>query len=47
MKISLHYNKANSLLGRFGGGWNWKLGFQIGYKTLLISLLICEIRIEL
>lgn len=29
--------------GRFGGGWNWKLGVQMGSHTILVSLLVCEI----
>jgi len=44
--VSFHYNKSNNLWGRFGGGWNWKFGFQIGGNTLIISLLICEIRFD-
>ena len=32
--------------GRFGGGWNWKLGFQAGGKTIIISLLVADIRIS-
>ena len=45
IKISYSHKKSTELWGRFGGGWNWKLGFQIGGNTLLISLLIYEIRI--
>lgn len=36
----------NSFPGRFGAGWNWKVGFQAGGGTLLISLLIAELVIE-
>lgn len=38
-------SKSNSW-GRFGGGWNWKLGFQAGGSTIIISLLIAELRIN-
>ena len=38
-------SKSNSW-GRFGGGWNWKLGFQAGGSTIIISLLIAELRID-
>lgn len=31
---------------RFGGGWNWKLGFQIGGKTLIVNLLVCYVRFD-
>lgn len=47
IKITYSHNKACSLWGRFGGGWNWKLGFQAGSKTLIISLLICELRFDI
>ena len=33
--------------GRFGGGWNWKIGVQVGGRTVLISLLVCEIMLIL
>lgn len=46
MKLTTDF-KQNKPLGRFGGGWNWKVGFQIGGRTLIISLLIGSIRIEL
>ena len=47
LKISFRHNNPKSLWGRFGDGWNWKLGFQIGESTLIISLLICEIKFDL
>lgn len=28
-----------SLWGRFGGGWRWKLGIDIGGKTILFHLI--------
>jgi len=43
--FSLSYRSKENLWGRFGGGWNWKLGFQAGGSTVIISLLVCEIRI--
>lgn len=33
-------------VGRFGGGWNWKVGVQWGGHTVLVSLLVIEIRID-
>lgn len=32
-------------MGRFGGGWNWKVGVQVGGKTVIISLLVAELRV--
>lgn len=43
ISVSLQWRSRNSFLGRFGGGWNWKLGIQIGGATMIISLLILEI----
>lgn len=33
-------------MGRFGGGWNWKLGIAIGSKTIIIALLFGIIRVQ-
>ena len=31
-------------LGRFGGGWNWSLGIDVGtYGTVKVNLLIAEL----
>ncbi len=35
----------SSLMGRFGGGWNWELGFRAGGKTVILLLLIASLRI--
>lgn len=32
-------------MGRFGGGWNWKLGITAGGKTMIIDLVFGSIRI--
>lgn len=44
--IKFTQRAANSLLGRFGGGWQWKLGVQAGGGTLLFSLLVAELRLS-
>lgn len=31
--------------GRFGGGWNWSLGFRAGSTTVILELLFGIIRI--
>jgi hypothetical protein len=43
LQIRFSYRSSTHVWGRFGGGWNWKLGLQIGTRTVLVSLLICEI----
>ncbi len=44
IKLSMRTKKRP--LGRFGGGWNWKLGFQAGGRTVIFSLLVLEVRID-
>jgi hypothetical protein len=47
MKISFSIRSSKGFMGRFGGGWNWKLGFQAGGRSVVISLLIAELTISL
>lgn len=46
-KYEIRYSRrsADGLMGRFGGGWNWKLGFQASDRTILFSLLISELTV--
>lgn len=46
-RIRFSWRSRKNLWGRFGGGWNWKLGFQMGDTTLIISLLIFSISIAI
>lgn len=41
----VHRPKA-SLMGRFGGGWNWKLGFTAGGRTVCLHMLVFDVRID-
>lgn len=34
------------LMGRFGGGWNFKLGLMIGSGSIIIDLIFGSIRIN-
>lgn len=43
-QIVFHWQSSKNLWGRFGGGWNWELGFQIGGSTVIVNLLICSLR---
>ena len=45
LTVAVLWRSRTNLLGRFGGGWNWKLGIQIGGRTALVSLLVCEARL--
>lgn len=35
----------STLLGRFGGGWTWKLGIEAGGSTVILNLLFGTVRI--
>jgi len=44
--VELSMRKADGFMGRFGGGWNWKLGFQAGGRTVIFALLVASLRIS-
>ncbi len=43
LSITFKFKSKDNFMGRFGGGWNWKLGFQAGGKTIIFNLLICSL----
>lgn len=45
LELTFSMQRSDGFMGRFGGGWNWKIGFQAGGRTVIISLLIMDIRI--
>lgn len=47
LAIRFHMRRSDGLMGRFGGGWNWKFGVQVGGSTTIVSLLIADMTIEL
>lgn len=46
MKIKLDKRDPNEWGGRFGGGWQWKVGFQASarFKEVIVNLLVFSIR---
>lgn len=44
-RLSVRYSRRSSrgYMGRFGGGWNWKVGVQVGSTTVILSLLVAEV----
>lgn len=44
LEIEFLWRSKKNLMGRFGGGWNWALGFKGLGKTTIIHLLICSLR---
>ncbi len=49
LSVKFHWQSRNNLWGRFGGGWQWELGFQagVGFRTVIVNLLICSLRFHL
>ncbi len=45
-KFSYQRRLKRNSWGRFGGGWNWKLGFQAGGSTIIFDLLVASLRIS-
>jgi hypothetical protein len=46
LRMSLSWCKKSNFMGRFGGGWNWKVGVQVGGACIIISLLVLMVRFE-
>lgn len=49
--VGFDARSTEGFMGRFGGGWNWKLGFQASTiprpsGTVIISLLIADLRVD-
>ena len=47
IRIGFRWQSKKNLWGRFGGGWNWCLGFEAGGNTLIFNILICTLRVDL
>ena len=46
LRIKATMRDGKGLMGRFGGGWQWKLGIQVGsWRGFIISLFVMEIRV--
>lgn len=44
-EVEVEQRRKKNWSGRFGGGWNWELGFQKG-SDLIINYLVGSIRIS-
>ena len=44
--VAYEHKSNDGIIGRFGGGWNWKLGFQCSTGCIMIFLLVSSLRIE-
>jgi len=45
-RISLEKREKDNLWGRFGGGWNWKLGFQWGKDVFIFYWFVGTLNIR-
>lgn len=43
LKISFSFKSRRAFMGRFGGGWNWKVGVQGSGNQWIFSLLTCTV----
>lgn len=47
LAFSFRYRSSKMLMGRFGGGWQWALGFEVGGTgTVNLNLLVCSVMIH-
>lgn len=46
LRLVFNFVSKDCFMGRFGGGWDWKVGFQAGGRTIIFNLLIFTLRIE-
>lgn len=44
--FSFHWGDKTSMWGRFGGGWQWALGFEASKSSLLLNCLVCSLMIS-
>jgi hypothetical protein len=45
LKLSVEYShrSPDCFMGRFGGGWNWMVGFRAGGRTLILHCLVFDL----
>ena len=46
LRIVFNFKSKDCFMGRFGGCWNWKVGFQAGGRTIIFNLLVFSVRFE-
>jgi len=45
LRIIFSWRSSKNRAGRFGGGWQWKVGFQSCSTSVIFNLLICNVAI--
>ena len=46
IRFWFRWQPPSAYMGRFGGGWNWALGFRAGRHALNLDLLVCALVIS-
>lgn len=46
VRITYEHRRKENAWGRFGGGWNWIVGAEIGGSTIIFNLLVASLRIS-
>lgn len=46
LDIYFKMRRGDSRMGRFGGGWQYKLGVDFGGSTVILNCLVFSIRIQ-
>lgn len=47
VEIAARMKRADGVMGRFGGGWNWAFGVHVGGSgTVLIYLFVMTLRLS-
>lgn len=45
-RITYRHRGPDAFMGRFGGGWQWKIGMQAGPSTVLLNVGMFELTIS-
>ena len=45
-RVTFSWRSKKNLWGRFGGGWNWKLGVMVGGSDIILDILVFSLRIS-
>jgi hypothetical protein len=48
LRVTWLHQGPDEWAGRFGGGWQWEVGFQAGarFRTVIANLLVASVRFE-
>ena len=47
LHLKFEWRSSSNLWGRFGGGWQWAVGFKASSRSIVIHLFICYVSLHL